>query len=350
MRTLDHAIEAIGRRPVRKLDPPVLAALRLGAYQLGYSELPAHAVVDDSVELVRRGAARARGAVHERGHAPARREASRPARLAPRGAAQALVPRLDLRRLARATSARRRRSRSCARRTSRPRPSSASCAATRPASRPTSPARTASSASTSRRSRRGASGRRAAASQLAALVVGLADGRARARLVRGARRQGDDARGRGDRGRAASGPRARAAGRTSSSSARRTCTSSRRTRPTCRPSSTASTARSSTRRARGSACSRARPDLRWRARPLPDLQLALLREAAERTNPGGTIVYSVCTINADENEAVVDASGLDVEPLGEEWPQFAHPKRPEFLLTRPDQHGTSGFFIARLRV
>ena len=29
-RTLDHAIETLGKRPVRKLDPPVLAALRLG--------------------------------------------------------------------------------------------------------------------------------------------------------------------------------------------------------------------------------------------------------------------------------------------------------------------------------
>ena len=52
-----------------------------------------------------------------------------------------------------------------------------------------------------------------------------------------------------------------------------------------------------------------RPDLRWRASPLPDLQLELLRAAAERTKPGGTIVYSVCTLNADENEAVVDAAG-----------------------------------------
>ena len=60
-------------------------------------------------------------------------------------------------------------------------------------------------------------------------------------------------------------------------------------------------------------------------------------------------MYSVCTLNNDENEAVVDASGLAPEPLGEEWPQFAHPKRPEFLLTRPHVHGTSGFFIARLR-
>ena len=93
-----------------------------------------------------------------------------------------------------------------------------------------------------------------------------------------------------------------------------------------------------------------RPDLRWRAEPLPDLQLALLRAAADRVRPGGTIVYSVCTMNADENEAVVDASGLEPEDLGAEWPAFRHPKRPEFLLTLPHVHGTSGFFVARLRV
>jgi 16S rRNA (cytosine967-C5)-methyltransferase len=92
-----------------------------------------------------------------------------------------------------------------------------------------------------------------------------------------------------------------------------------------------------------------RPDLRWRATPLPGLQLALLRSAAERIRPGGTIVYSVCTLNPDECEAVVDASGLEVEPLTEEWPAFAHPSRPEFLLTLPHVHGTSGFFVARLR-
>ncbi len=62
-----------------------------------------------------------------------------------------------------------------------------------------------------------------------------------------------------------------------------------------------------------------------------------------------TIVYSVCTVNADEAEAVVDASGLEVEPIAE-WPQFAHRTRPEFLQTLPHVHGTSGFFVARLRV
>ena len=93
-----------------------------------------------------------------------------------------------------------------------------------------------------------------------------------------------------------------------------------------------------------------RPDLRWRAEPLPQLQLELLRAAAERVRPGGTIVYSVCTINADEAEAVVDASGLEIDPaLGDEWPQYRHPTRPEFLLSLPHVHGTAGFFVARLR-
>ena len=70
----------------------------------------------------------------------------------------------------------------------------------------------------------------------------------------------------------------------------------------------------------------------------------------ERVKPGGTVTYSVCTINAAENEAVVDALGLEPEPLGDEWPDFRHPRRPELLLTLPHVHRTSGFFIARLRV
>ena len=83
-----------------------------------------------------------------------------------------------------------------------------------------------------------------------------------------------------------------------------------------------------------------RPDLRWRARPLPELQLELLQAAAERVKPGGTIVYAVCTLNADENEAVVDASGLEVEPLGLEWPQYAHPQSSGVPAdaSRPRQH------------
>ncbi|HEY4977305.1 MAG TPA: RsmB/NOP family class I SAM-dependent RNA methyltransferase, partial [Gaiellaceae bacterium] len=93
-----------------------------------------------------------------------------------------------------------------------------------------------------------------------------------------------------------------------------------------------------------------RPDLRWRSHPLAELQLELLRAAAARVRPGGTVTYSVCTINREENEDVVAASGLEPEPLGELWPEFSHPHHPEFLLTLPHVHRTSGFFVARLRV
>jgi 16S rRNA (cytosine967-C5)-methyltransferase len=54
VRTLDHGIEMLGRRPVRKLDPPVRAALRTGAYQLAFMDaVPPHAAVHETVELVR---------------------------------------------------------------------------------------------------------------------------------------------------------------------------------------------------------------------------------------------------------------------------------------------------------
>jgi 16S rRNA (cytosine967-C5)-methyltransferase len=92
-----------------------------------------------------------------------------------------------------------------------------------------------------------------------------------------------------------------------------------------------------------------RPDLRWRAQPLPELQVALLRTALERVRPGGSVTYSVCTMHSVENEDVVDSVGAEIEDLGAEFPEYRHPKRPEFLLTLPHVHGTAGFFIARLR-
>ena len=98
-----------------------------------------------------------------------------------------------------------------------------------------------------------------------------------------------------------------------------------------------------------------RPDLRWRAEPLPELQLELLRAAIGRVRPGGTVVYSTCTVNGEECEDVVDtvvAEELaDVDPTpGDDWPSFRHRTRPGFLQTLPHLHGTSGFFVARLVV
>ncbi len=58
---LDEAIVSVAARPIEKLDSEVLTALRLGAYQLRYLRIPAHAAINESVDLVKR--ARKRSAV-----------------------------------------------------------------------------------------------------------------------------------------------------------------------------------------------------------------------------------------------------------------------------------------------
>ena len=53
--TLDHLIAAFSKRPLSKLDPEIVEILRLSAYQLLHlTRVPASAVVDDAVNLVRR--------------------------------------------------------------------------------------------------------------------------------------------------------------------------------------------------------------------------------------------------------------------------------------------------------
>ncbi len=52
--TLDHVIGLCSSRPVSDIDPPLRDALRLGAYQLLRTRIPAHAAVAATVELARR--------------------------------------------------------------------------------------------------------------------------------------------------------------------------------------------------------------------------------------------------------------------------------------------------------
>lgn len=101
-----------------------------------------------------------------------------------------------------------------------------------------------------------------------------------------------------------------------------------------------------------------RADLRWRRRPadvgrLAELQVALLRRAVALLRPGGCLVYSVCTVTRAETSAVVDdlllGGGLTLDNLGRDYPRVAHPKNGACLLTLPPRDGSSGFFIARLR-
>ncbi len=62
-RTLDHFVAPHVDRALGRLDPPVRAALRLGAYQL-WSGVPAHAAVGETVTAVGRVAPRAKGFVN----------------------------------------------------------------------------------------------------------------------------------------------------------------------------------------------------------------------------------------------------------------------------------------------
>jgi 16S rRNA (cytosine967-C5)-methyltransferase len=58
---LDFLIEQVAERPVKKLEPLTLDILRLGFFQLLYTDVPPHAAVSESVNLARRRAPRATG-------------------------------------------------------------------------------------------------------------------------------------------------------------------------------------------------------------------------------------------------------------------------------------------------
>jgi 16S rRNA (cytosine967-C5)-methyltransferase len=110
----------------------------------------------------------------------------------------------------------------------------------------------------------------------------------------------------------------------------------------------------------------ARADLRWRATPeraqeMEMIQSAVLGAGAQALRPGGVLVYSTCTISSAENERRI-ATFLDSHPnftlddLGAEHPRLrldtaATPAAAggRFLLTLPHRDHTAGFFIARMR-
>ena len=354
-RTLDHAIETLGKRPVRKLDPPVRAALRLGAYQLGFTDVATHAAVNETVELVRH--ARLERAVAFTNAVMRRLSVGLEALLASLGeetpTAAALkhsypdwvaelwweeLGRDDALALMRVQNEAPERVVRINRRKSgdvegRPDPDLPDALHVERVDEDALAA--------------GLIWPQSRGSQLAGLVVGSRPGERTLDLCaapggKATQLEGDVIAVEIHPGRA------------------------RELEENCRllGADNVTVVNADATKLPGeltgfdrvlvdAPCSglgvlAARPDLRWRAQPLPELQLELLRVAKERVKPGGTIIYAVCTINTEENEAIVDASGLKPEPLGDEWPQFRHPQRPEFLLTLPHVHHTSGFFIARL--
>jgi 16S rRNA (cytosine967-C5)-methyltransferase len=88
-----------------------------------------------------------------------------------------------------------------------------------------------------------------------------------------------------------------------------------------------------------------RPDLRWQPRrgdvgELAGKQAELLRAAASQLKPGGSLVYSVCTVSKAEGEHVVDAF------LAERSEDFVSEGHWQLL---PSTDGTDGFFLSKLR-
>ena len=349
VRTLDHAIETLGKRPVRKLDPPVLAALRLGAYQLGYLEgVPRYAAVNESVELVRR--ARLERAVPFANAVLRRVGDGIEALLAglPEGPLKHSYPdwiwdvwRRDLGEedalaLMRAQNE----------------PPPVVVRHVRGQTPDGSETDIPNAYEVERVDQaalaRGEVWPQSRGSQLAGLCVGSQPGERVLDLCaapggKATMLAGDVVAVEVNEGRARE--LEENVGRLGVTNVEVVRADGRVLPPELDDFDRALVDAPCS----GLGVLASRPDLRWRSEPLPELQLELLRAAAERVRAGGTIVYSVCTINADESEAVVDASGLEIEPI-EKWAQFRHRRRPEFLQTLPHVHRTSGFFVARLRV
>jgi 16S rRNA (cytosine967-C5)-methyltransferase len=102
-----------------------------------------------------------------------------------------------------------------------------------------------------------------------------------------------------------------------------------------------------------------RPDARWRKSPedierLAALQRRMLVRAARALAPGGTLVYSTCTVSARENESVASAVGeyvdaVETDELGPAHPPLGSRRDPRFLQLLPQRDRTTGFFCARFR-
>jgi 16S rRNA (cytosine967-C5)-methyltransferase len=348
VRTLDYAIETLGRRPVRKLDPPVRAALRLGAYQLGYTDTAPHAAANESVELVRR--ARLERAVPFT-NAVMRRLAGGVGPLLeslPEGPLKESYPDWIHETFVRVLGE----EGALALMRAMNEPLETVVRLVRGAPPPGAEPTDVPGAYRVARVDEAlvADGRiwpQSRGSQVAGLCVDSRDGERVLDLC--AAPGGKTGQLRGEVTAVEIDPARARELRENLATVGRSGVSVVVADGTALPPELEGFDRALV----DAPCSglgvlAQRPDLRWRAQPLPDLQLALLRSAADRVRPGGTIVYAVCTLNPDECEAVVDTSGLRVLPLGEEWPAFAHPSRPEFLLTLPHVHGTTGFFVARL--
>lgn len=99
---------------------------------------------------------------------------------------------------------------------------------------------------------------------------------------------------------------------------------------------------------------RRNPEVKWRRQP-SDLgpasrqQSEILAAAATMVKPGGRLVYATCSLEPEENEAVVSAFLRARPEFAIDPPNtFVLPLDPDgWLRCRPDRHGTDGFAAVR---
>ena len=81
------------------------------------------------------------------------------------------------------------------------------------------------------------------------------------------------------------------------------------------------------------------------------MQRAILENASGYVRPGGTLMYSTCTVLPEENEDVT-GDFLDqhpeFEPVRTVFPLPVGPCPGQVTLW-PQRHGTDGFYICRMR-
>lgn len=96
---------------------------------------------------------------------------------------------------------------------------------------------------------------------------------------------------------------------------------------------------------------RRKPEIKYRSLEdvtLPPLQAAILANAAGYVKPGGTLVYSTCTVLRSENETVVEGF-LSAHPDFVLDPLTDLGIREGMVLLPGGQENCDGFFIARMR-
>ncbi|HEY7168464.1 MAG TPA: 16S rRNA (cytosine(967)-C(5))-methyltransferase RsmB [Candidatus Binatia bacterium] len=104
---------------------------------------------------------------------------------------------------------------------------------------------------------------------------------------------------------------------------------------------------------------RSHPEIKWNRgevdiRRLTALQGKILEKVLSYLKPGGVLVYSTCTLIEEENEGIVRSllqrhSDVVLENASTYLPETARSLvSSNFLLALPHQHGTDGFFAARM--